>query len=454
MPAHNSSTTPSSTSSSSSSSSRRRFSLASFTSSSTSFSSSPLRRLSSSSDQPLPSSTETLPAVPFADPPYMPMFKSTISPSTKETSQGGGGERKQETLHGLSTLTSPPSQSGSTYSSSSPAPSTSRHSHRFFRRLQHKRGNGKTELDFGCVGDWNEGPSDLSSSYYDSHNSNRNSAASSIEFSHSRGHSSSSSVSYSTAASSLPPSPTLPCDATLGPHHSSRVPLSPRTVSKKRQSEKADAVDALNDYFIKVRLSQIEEDAPVHHSISIGDSSYSAPPSSPPSFSSYSIQGGHGDGLAIFDSSNKKAHDRSPSRDIEIEFIETGHTTFTPLSADSPSYSSVIVLPEDVFFASSFEGICYDIDMGGEDDLSTSTCTTSPSSRRTQIPEKEIGPALDELSTFFSSPPTQSSSPVLTRSSRFISPPSSPHLYSRSRRPDSFQAARQSSSQSVRYDWI
>lgn len=288
-----------------------------------------------------------------------------------------------------------------------------------------------------------------SSSYYDSHKSNRNST-SSIEIpslTHSRGHSSSSSLSFSTAASSLPPSPTLQCDAQLAPHPS-RVPLSPRAASKKRQTEEAAAVDALHDYFVKVRLSQIEEDGPAHHSVTIGDSSYSAPPPPPPSFSSQP------QGLAIFGAPTKKMHDRSASADIEIEFIETGHTTFTPLSADSPSYSSAILLPEDAFFNStSDEGMCYDIDTA-DDDLSSSTCTGSTSTGRTPIPEKDIGPALDELSTFFSSP--SNSSPVVSRSSRFLSPPSSPHLYSRSRRPDSFQAARQArhSNQPVRYDWI
>ncbi|GAA5984644.1 hypothetical protein JCM5350_008169 [Sporobolomyces pararoseus] len=455
MPTHSSSTP---------STSRRRFSLSSssfITSSSSSSSSS--RRLSTSSslnnfDQP-PHPTTTLSTIPFADPPYMPMFKSTIPSSSSSSSvvmikevSSQGGKR----LSNLSTSAST-SQSGST---SSPAPSTptqgtSRHSNRFFRRL-HKRGNGKGELDFGCVGEWNEGPSDLSSSYYDSHKSNRNSS-SSIEFpslTHSRGHSSSSSLSYSTAASSLPPSPTLPCDAQLAPHPS-RVPLSPRAASKKRQTEEAAAVDALNEYFHKVRLSQIEEDGPAHHSITIGDSSYSTPPP-PPSSSSPSA---HPQGLAIYDTTTtkKKMHDRSISADLEIEFIETGHTTFTPLSADSPSYSSAILLPEDAFFSSTHDGgMCYDIDTAAEDEhLSSSTCTSTAG--RTPIPEKEIGPALDELSTFFSSPPTTStSSPSISRSSRFISPPSSPHLYSRSRRPDSFQAARQArqSNQPVRYDWI
>ncbi|GAA5963805.1 hypothetical protein JCM3765_004023 [Sporobolomyces pararoseus] len=455
MPTHSSSTP---------STSRRRFSLSSssFISSSSSSSSSSLRRLSTSSslnnfDQP-PHSTTTISTIPFADPPYMPMFKSTIPSSSsstvmiKELSQGGKKER-------LSTLLTPTlaSQSSST---SSPAPSTptqgtSRHSNRFFRRL-HKRGNGKGELDFGCVGEWNEGPSDLSSSYYDTHKSSNRNSSSSIEFpslTHSRGHSSSSSLSFSTAASSLPPSPTLPCDAQLGPHPS-RVPLSPRAASKKRQTEEAAAVDALNDYFVKVRLSQIEEDGPAHHSITIGDSSYSAPPPPPTSFSSSASRA---QGLAIYDTTTKKKmHDRSISADLEIEFIETGHTTFTPLSADSPSYSSAILLPEDAFFNSTHdEGMCYDIDMSAEDEqLSSSTCTSTAG--RTPIPEKEIGPALDELSTFFSSPPTSASSPTASQSSRFFSAPSSPHLYSRSRRPDSFQAARQArhSNQPVRYDWI
>jgi len=155
MPSHTSSPTTS----------RRRFSLSSFTSLSSSSSSSSLRRLSVSSDQPLPPSTSSasLPTIPFADPPYMPMFKSTIPPlpsssaMIKEASQeetGGGRNR-------LSTIASPSSQSVSTLPApSTPTQGTSRHSNRFFRRL-HKRGHGKGELDFGCVGEWYEGPSDL-----------------------------------------------------------------------------------------------------------------------------------------------------------------------------------------------------------------------------------------------------------------------------------------------------
>lgn len=222
----------------------------------------------------------------------------------------------------------------------------------------------------------------------------------------------------------------------------------------------------------------------MHNTVTIGDSSYSAPPPRATTTTTTTEPDRCCQGLAIFGatgpsaSATKKMHDRSVSRDIEIEFIETGHTTFTPLSADSPSYSSAILLPEDAFFnpSSSYspydpnEGMCYDIDLGsgGGDDLSTSTCTggeAASSAARTPIPEKEIGPALDELSTFFSSPPTDPScSPVVvvdsrtlsSSSSRFVSPPSSPHLYSRSRRPDSFQAASLArySNQAVRYDWI
>ncbi|GAA5882266.1 hypothetical protein JCM16303_002310 [Sporobolomyces ruberrimus] len=440
MPSHSTSSTTSS---------RQRFSLSSFTTLSTSSSSSSLRRLStaSSTDQPSSGSSsdsKVLPTIPFAEPPFMPMFKSSNSPMTVtiEGLEGGNTEVAQT----FSTACPSTSQSTSTFAPapSTPTQGTSRHSKRFFRRL-HKRGNGRGELDFGCVGEWNEGPSDLSSSYYDSHKSKR-SSSSSIEIgspTHSRAHSSSSAQSFSTAASSLPPSPTLGCDAFLAPHPS-RVPLSPRAASKKRQTEEAAAVDALNDYFVKVRLSQIEEDAP-SHSVTISDSTYSAPP--PALYP-------HAQGLAIYGSSTKKVHDRSSSRDLEIEFIETGHTTFTPLSSDSPSYSSAILLPEDAFFASpSDEGTCYDIDMGED---SFSTCTTESASGRTPVPETEIGPALDELSTFFSSPP-QKASPAAPRSSTFfLSTPDSPPLYSRSRRPDSFQAARQArqSGQAVRYDWI
>jgi len=146
-----------------SSSGRRRFSLSSFTSSSSSSSScsTSLHRLSTISDQPLPlrDSNQPLRTIPFAEPPFMPMFKSH-SPTETVQEMERSNEGKQQLRVSTSTSSSSRPTSQSTSSPSAPSTPTSRHSTRFFRRL-HRRGNGRGELDFGCVGEWNEGPSDL-----------------------------------------------------------------------------------------------------------------------------------------------------------------------------------------------------------------------------------------------------------------------------------------------------
>ncbi|GAA5927351.1 uncharacterized protein JCM15063_005871 [Sporobolomyces koalae] len=440
---------------------RQRFSFASFasfTSTSSSSSTSSRRNSTASTDQPSACSTgkQVLPTIPFAVPPFMPMYqpRSAIERDTAVELEGerrGIVERRTErrlsistrpaaNLRGSSQSTSP---LAAPLQSQTPPSPTQRQPKRFLRRLQRKA--PARDTNSGRVGDWSDGPSDLSSSYYDLHHS-RQTSSSSCDFpslTHSRGHSASSSNSFSTCASSLPPSPTFACSVSIAPQPS-RVPLSPRTASKKRFAEEAAAVDAVNDYFAKVRLSQIEEDAPLH-TVTITDN-YTAPPPS-------TCRAPVPRGLAIsgFD---KKPHHRSVSRELEIDFLETGHTTFTPLSADSPSYSSAILLPEDAFFNStSDDGMCYDIDTS-EDTLTSSTCTSA----RTPIPEQDIGPALDELSTFFASPTTLSS-PVASREASTLPPLSSPHLYSSSRRPDSFQCAKaalqaRQASRPVSYDWI
>ncbi|GAA6058894.1 hypothetical protein JCM10212_002838 [Sporobolomyces blumeae] len=459
---------------------RRRFSLSSLSSASSSARS--LRRLSSISVSDQPSCRDPvdpyLPAIPFTDPPFMPMFKRPSSPSPSHETVKVHGECNEATPNSPpSTPTArrtrpsssqPPMPQASSSPGSDPAQgssSSSRHSSSFFRRL-HRRGHGRGELDFGCVGEWNEGPSDLSSSFYDGHGRSESSSSSIDLRTHSRGYSSSSTYSTSTAASSLPPSPKLGNDAFLP--HPSRVPLSPRTTQWRRRSDEVAGVEAANEYIARARLSGIAEDAPPVATLVIGDDDSSttfrpARPSKPRAPAPAS------QGLAIFGSS-KKAHDRSVSADLEIEFIETGHTTFTPLSMDSPSHSSAIVLPEDAFFASSSssssssssasaseEDLCYDLDTS---DDSHATYVPTSTIRRDSLSAGEIGPALDELSTFFTSP--TASCAANDDLARFKSPtamlriPRSPPLYSRARRPDSFQAAQQArlGRAPVRYDWI
>lgn len=285
--------------------------------------------------------------------------------------------------------------------------------------------------------------------------SNRVSTASSVDqrsWTHSRGPSTSSNFSVSTAASSIPSSPVLPCIPEPVSPKPSRVPLTPRT-AQRRQNEAA-GLDAVNQYFQRVRLSQIEEVASTKDSRRA-----STARASTKSAGSGSTETKDADrpaqGLAIFDGTSSpdeqivfdgtsapdevvfedepvfeivakakrcsKAlqHSRTQSHDLEIEFIETGHTTFTPLSVDrnSDNYPSTFILPEDAFAlpaaspavilypvstpsaASTFEGSAESHDTAATGSTGT---TIAAHHRRSPLLPHHLGPALDELSEFFS----------------------------------------------------
>ncbi|KAL8290037.1 hypothetical protein RQP46_002976 [Phenoliferia psychrophenolica] len=195
----------------------------------------------------------------------------------------------------------------------------------FMKKLKWKRDD---DLDFECAGEnaneredrsWTDGPSDFSDRHYGHRSLNRSSVTSSIpSLTHSRGHSSSSDVSASTVESSLPPSPTPSCGFASPLSHSTRVPLTPRTSERKRRSDEVAAIDALNDYFVRVRLSRVEEDEVT-----------------PPRRVATA-------GLGV-SSSSPLGLDA-----LEIEFLETGHSTYTSfMSPPSPeqTFSPFLSLP-------------------------------------------------------------------------------------------------------------
>ncbi|GAA5927815.1 hypothetical protein JCM1841_005767 [Sporobolomyces salmonicolor] len=443
----------------------------------------------------------SLPPIPFGDPPYMPVFRllTTSSTPTKlakpAPSSKSAGRGKEDSW--TPTANNQPATSAPKVAHSRTA---SRDSSRFFRRLNRWTGS-RGELDFGCAGEWADGPADLGDNYYSSfHGGNRASISSSVDIpfrTHSRGDSMSSSFSVSTATSSIPASPTSTCPTDRpSPLLYSRVPPTPRTAQHKRQTEEAVVVDAVTEYFTRVKLNRIEEDVSPRASICSGTTRVN--------ISSASQTSSAGTGLAIFGAIDSNSsilrlppsvdfadkgdlvHPRSQSADLEIEFMETGHTTFTPLTVD-PSYSSAILFPEDVFFLNDTT-TCSDIesDESAEPATSSSSCATATTTlcRRAPIPEHDIGPALDELTTFFASSP---SSPVMSGAQprsllppspislqrrapsrlSFRSPPSSPVLERNSKRQSaSFAAAHRArmvkaglaspttAGPRVHYDWI
>lgn len=204
----------------------------------------------------------------------------------------------------------------------------------------------------------------------------------------------------------LPPAPLSPSP--------SRVPLTPRTAHRRRKSDEAAAVDAANQYFHRVRLSQIAEDDGSRKSrcSSTGRSSASTTPPPLPTRDSSPA------GLAIYGAGSKPLtsldRSRSVSRDLEIEFIETGHTTYTPLSVHFDDFpSSAIILTEDAFLGPAPSPTLVGTPSArstftAESADSCETAATGPTprsapNRRSPIAAGDIGPALDELSEYFSS---------------------------------------------------
>ncbi|GAA5893285.1 hypothetical protein JCM8208_004398 [Rhodotorula glutinis] len=425
----------------------RRFSLLSLPSTTTS--TRPRRSSKRTQSLSLPSTTAVaLPPIPFAEPPFMPMYQAPPSPRTPSRLVKAPPSPKASCGIEEDLWNEPPTTpqrmhvpSASTSSAKLPTrtpPSRDLNSSRLKRRLQ--RWTRSRDLDFGCAGDWSEGPADLGHNFYSSQpgGSSRTSMASSSDeagkWSHSRGQSTSSDWSVSTAASSIPASPILGCSVDLLPPaplspSPSRVPLTPRTAHRHRQADEAAAVDAANQYFSsRGRLSQIAED---DHSRKSRCSSTrrSRTPSTPPPVPRDSSPAG----LAIFaagrklQSSLEQHHSRSTSYDLEVEFIETGHTTYTPLSVHGDDFPlNAIILPNDAFLlpstspalvATPSASSTFTAESADSCESATTT-STARFARRSPIAADDIGPALDELSEYFiSSVPELSCGSSMTSSS-------------------------------------
>ncbi|KAK4702996.1 hypothetical protein P7C70_g3223, partial [Phenoliferia sp. Uapishka_3] len=260
-----------------------------------------------------------------------------------------------------------PANSSASFGSASP----------FLRKL---RWRGRDELDFGCSGEssvkedrsWTDGPDDFSDPHYGHRTLNRSSVASSIpSLTHSRAHSSSSDASVSTVDSSLPPSPTPSCGSMPLPY-TSRVPLTPRTAERKRRSDEVAAVDALNDYFNRVRLSRVEEDDVTAYSRRASPSALG---------SACCVEG------------------------LQIEFTPTSCSTFTPLAAPSSpdsAFTPFLSLPASPSGRSSVSDSGHSNSSGGSTIEGRSPC-----------PEADMAGQLDALSAYFNDstpPPAPSSS--------------------------------------------
>jgi len=161
---------------------------------------------------------------------------------------------------------SPVISTSSIASSSSVSPKTSSSSV-FSKRLSRNRSK-RNGLDFGCAGERVSGyldtlreeadePVQDFSSYrwsdgsIESDSSSRGGATPSLT--HSRATSTASDISSSYLYSPIIRSPL--------PAAQSRVPLTPKTFEKQRKSQEIAAVDALNEYFDRVRLSRVDEEA-------------------------------------------------------------------------------------------------------------------------------------------------------------------------------------------------
>ncbi|BGP31398.1 hypothetical protein JCM10296v2_003162 [Rhodotorula toruloides] len=414
------------------------------------------KRLARRSLQPPPTSSDIVLApahIALAAPPFMPMHKPStettparlvkLPPSPRQRRPSTGVE--EDLWTGLpSTVATAPRLSAPSSPKSSHSASHKQEGSKLFRRLQRwTHGGSRDRLDFGCAGEWTDGPADMSDSYYNRYPGGANRAStSSFEYqptwTHSRGPSTSSNCSVSTAASSMPPSPTLGCVLELHSPKASRVPLTPRTAQRKRTSDEVAGLDAVNEYFHRVRLSQIEEDVAVSPRGSGRESTIRASLSTvkPPKRESMASSV---TGLAIFgddeadivfegpsldrsaDQHPSLHHARSISHDLEIEFIETGHTTFTPLTFsddEEGDSSTTIIIPEDVLLCPSRSSVAFDAadatpctvatfetsESAESNDSAVTASTIKPLAlQRSPISEHDICPALDELSEYFSS---------------------------------------------------
>ncbi|GAA5952527.1 hypothetical protein JCM8115_003627 [Rhodotorula mucilaginosa] len=352
-----------------------------------------------------------MPHIPFASPPYMPMYGASSSSSSLVSPPASRTKADARRSMPISLLTA-----STTPSTPSQTASRSRHlrteSSRFRRRLARwTSSSSRDELDFGCAGNnsnsnWIEGPQDLGDTFYSQYpGTAKRGSTSSVEsptgpWTHARGESTSSTLSIaSTAASSMPNSPVL--------HHSGKLRPSPSfefasatssvrssTPASQRKIEEEAAIEAVNDHFRRIRLSQLEQ----HRAQALSQFTFPQRPT-----------------LDVA-SSETKPHRRSRSDELEIEFLDSGHSTFTPLDAHSEADGdeSIYISYDDLSDSSTFcaadvtpvPRMTFDaIPEADESAISSTSSSARPSLAEATVLapgiEEDLVPALEELSDYF-----------------------------------------------------
>ncbi|KAK4055480.1 hypothetical protein OIV83_000026 [Microbotryomycetes sp. JL201] len=333
----------------------------------------------------------------FSSPPRSPTLSSGDSdvfftpPSSVRALSSGAPSTKSGSSSHYSGRTSP-----TLCRSTSPQRHTSSKLMRKLNNKWHSSSSRRDELDFGCAGEEVSSAQhggaavhdDVDRWYNTYGGQHRSSVASSSlpSLTHSRGHSSSSEFSsVSTADSSLPPSPIQQDCVTFSPvplsplPYTSRVPLTPKSAQRKRQSDEVAAVEALNHYFTNARLSRVEEDV-------------ATPESTSPSWRR-SLSNGRAervDALLSANHVNTPPSRRAPM-DLQICFDgsdnESSYTpvaSLTPLTPDTSPYSPSIKSESHLSAESS--------DSGG-----------STIYRGSPVPDADMSEALEELSVYFTS---------------------------------------------------
>ncbi|GAA5861155.1 hypothetical protein JCM3774_002209 [Rhodotorula dairenensis] len=358
---------------------------------------------------------QALPHIPFASPPYMPVFGASSSASAP--SLVAPPSKPKADVRRSMPVPLPTSSAAPSPSSRIASPTRPRHarteSSRFRQRLSRWATSGsRDKLDFGCAGssDWLEGPQDMGDVYYSPYPGNvKRDSTSSVEtpvggWTHARGESTSSTLSAtSTAASSLPNSPVL---RTCAKFRSSPPTASPSlssamssTRSLQRKVEEDAALEAVNDHFRRVRLSQIEQ----HRRHALNQFTFPQRPA-------VSYEAPH------CTSAEKQSHRRSPSDELEIEFLESGHSTFTPLDAhlSDDGDESIYISYDDLSDTSTFSPadvtpvprMTFDA-IPEADETTTSSASSSARPSLTEATvlapgvEEDLVPALEELSDYF-----------------------------------------------------
>ena len=219
---------------------------------------------------------------------------------------------------------------------------------------------------------------------------------------HARGESTSSTLSIaSTAASSMPNSPVLRHSGKLRPSPSfefasATSSVRSSTTASQRKIEEEAAIEAVNDHFRRIRLSQLEQQQAQAQALSRFTF-----PQRPPLEAA---------------SSETKSHRRSRSDELEIEFLESGHSTFTPLEVHSEAGGdeSIYISYDDLSDSSTLcaadvtpvPRMTFDaIPEADESAISSTSSSARPSLAEATVLapgiEEDLVPALEELSDYF-----------------------------------------------------